>query len=399
MSKPRAAARESLRCMIPRIVYPQFFGLNKLPFRLRPDAEFVYAGSEYARARTKLKGGLKERLRVLLLLGNPGLGKTLLLDDALQTLETDWTLCRIKQPRISAKELLEALILQVGSSIGGEAIRSGSYAELLVSIDAIGARNLTPLLIVDDAHLMPPTTATALAEILARAPNLRIVLSGRPGMGLEEMAVRYLGGELTRIVELAPLSQSETKAYIDHRLSVAGSGNREIISAEAYLAIYQHTLGAPRLINVLCDAALHSACLRASGQLSSAEVLLATQDARWPEAVARDRAGGVRESSDASPDLVIAQLVVSVGEKTMSTWPLRSGRVSIGRAPDNEFRLDARSISRHHCQVTTVDTVSIIEDLESVNGISVNGKMTKRHVLQHADQIQLGDHTLTYLLS
>jgi general secretion pathway protein A len=394
--------------MIPRIVYPQFFGLNKLPFRLRPDAEFAYAGPEYARARTKLKGGLKEPQRVLLLLGNPGLGKTMLLEDALQTLDPDWTLCRVKQPRISAKELLEALILQVGASIGGEGIRLGSYAELLVSIDAIGARNFTPLLIVDDAHLMPSTTATGLTEILARAPNLRIVLSGRPGMGLEEMAVRHLGSELTRIVELAPLSQSETKAYIDHRLSIAGSGNRELISAEAYAVIYQHTLGAPRLINVLCDAALHSACLRASGQLSSAEVLLATQDARWPEAVARDRAGGSvtaaptdgRESGDPdSEDLVIARLVVSVGEKTLSTWRLRSGRASIGRAPDNEFRLDARFISRHHCQVTTVDTVSTIEDLGSANGMSVNGKSTKRHVLQHADQIQLGDHTLTYLLS
>ena len=410
MSKARAAARESLRCMILRIVYPQFFGLNKLPFRLRPDAEFVYAGTEYAGARTRLKAGLRAAPRVLLLLGNPGLGKTMLLDEAVRTLEAeaDWTLCRIKQPRISSKELLEALVLQIGSSTGGEENRSGSYAELLVTIDAIGAQKLRPLLIVDDAHLLPPTAATALSEILARVRNIKIVLSGRPGMGLEEMAVRFLGGERTRIIELAPLSQGETKAYIEHRLSIAGGGNRELISADAYLMIYQHTAGAPRLINALCDAALHSACLRASGQLSSAEVLLATQDARWPEAVARDRASssvtaeqtGVRGDGDTSSvDPVIAQLVVSVGDKTLETWPLRPGRVSIGRATDNEFRLDARFVSRHHCQVTTVNTVSTVEDLESVNGISVNGKETKRHVLQHEDQIQLGDHTLTYLLT
>ncbi|HEY0745314.1 MAG TPA: FHA domain-containing protein [Steroidobacteraceae bacterium] len=394
--------------MIPGIVYPQFFGLNKLPFRLRPDTEFVYAGTEYARARIKLRSCLPES-RVLLVLGNPGVGKTLLLDEALQTLEDDWTVCRIKQPQISSKELLEALILQVTSSGGAEGSGSGTYAELLVCIDAIGARKFTPLLIVDDAHLLPPTATVALAEILTRAPNMKIVLSGRSGMGLEQMAVRFLAGEQIRIIELAPLSQSETRAYIDHRLSIAGSVNRELLSADAYSMIYQHTGGAPRLINVLCDAALHSACLRASGQLSSAEVLLATQDARWPEAVARERPGGgvpadqahVPESHDASsadPD-VIAQLVVSVGEKTLLTWPLRPGRVSIGRAADNEFRLDARFISRHHCQVTTVDTVSVIEDLESVNGLSINGRVMKRHVLEHADQIQLGDHTLTYLVS
>jgi type II secretory pathway predicted ATPase ExeA len=394
--------------MIPCIVYTQFFGLKKLPFRLRPDVEFVYAGTEYARARTKLRSSLTES-RVLLVLGNPGVGKTLLLDEALQTLEDDWTVCRIKQPQISSKELLEALILQVTSSVGAEGSGSGTYAELLVCIDAIGARNLTPLLTVDDAHLLPPTAAVALAEILARAPNIRIVLSGRSGMGLEQMAARFLGSEQTRIVELAPLSQNESKAYIEHRLFIAGSVNRELLSADAYPMIYQHTGGTPRLINVLCDAALHSACLRASGQLSSAEVLLATQDARWPEAVARDRSGGSvsadpthaaepLDPSSADPD-VIAQLVVSVGEKTLLTWPLRPGRVSIGRAADNEFRLDARFISRHHCQVTTVDSVSVIEDLESVNGLSINGRVMKRHVLKHADQIQLGDHTLTYLIS
>jgi hypothetical protein len=227
-------------------------------------------------------------------------------------------------------------------------------------------------------------------------------------MGLEQMAARFLASEQIRIIELAALSQSETKAYIDHRLSIAGSVNRELLSADAYPMIYQHTGGTPRLINVLCDAALHSACLRASGQLSSAEVLLATQDARWPEAVARDRPGAglpgdpahVSEAraSSADPD-VTAQLVVSVGDKTLLTWPLRPGRVSIGRAADNEFRLDARFISRHHCQVTTVDAVSVIEDLQSVNGLSINGRVMKRHVLEHADQIQLGDHTLTYLVS
>ncbi len=394
--------------MIPGIMYPQFFGLNKLPFRLRPDTEFVYAGSDYARARTKLKAGLKEVPRVLLLLGNPGLGKTTLLDETVQMLEAEanWTLCQIKQPRISSKELLEAVILQIGASTGGESNGFGSYAELLAGIDAIGARKLRALLIVDDAHLLPPTAATALAEILVRVRSIKIVLAGRPRMGLEEMAARFLGGEHTRIIELAPLSQSDTKAYIDHRLSIAGGGNREFISADAYAMIYQHTAGAPRLINVLCDAALHSTCLRASGQLSSAEVLLATQDARWPEAVSRDRAGGegtedqasVRDDAS-SPDLVIAQLVVSVGEKTLATWPLRPGRVSIGRAPDNEFQLDARFVSRHHCQVTTVNAVSVIEDLESVNGFRINGTEMKRHVLQHADQIQLGDHTLTYLVS
>jgi general secretion pathway protein A len=368
--------------MIPGIVYPPFFGLDKLPFRLRPDAQFLYAGSDYLRARTKLIG-LKDRPRVILLLGNPGLGKTMLLDDALRALGADRAVCRIKQPRISANELLEALVLQLGPSLAG--------------IDANGARACAPLLIVDDAHLLPPSTAMALTDILTRAPDIKVVLSGRSGVGLQEMAAQFLAGEEPLLIRLGPLSQYETRAYIEHRLSIAGGKNREFITAEAHPLIYQQTAGAPRLINVLCDAALHAACLRASVQVSTAEVLLATQDSRWPDAVARDRAGSGGAGSGATPDAVLAQLVVSVGQETLSTWTLRPGRAGIGRALDNEFRLDARFISRHHCQVITAEAVSIVEDLESVNGISVNGKLVKRHVLEHADQIQIGDHTLTYL--
>jgi hypothetical protein len=364
--------------MILGIVYPQFFGLDKLPFRLRPDAQFLYPASDYVRARTKLLIGLKDRPRVLLLLSNPGLGKTMLLDDALRALGAECTVCRIRQPRVSPDELVEALVLQLGSPPAG--------------IDSIGTSDLKPLLVIDDAHLLPPSTAAAVTEILIRAPNIKVVLSGRSGVGLEEMAAMFLAGEIPLIIRLGPLSQNETREYIEHRLSSAGSKSREFITAEAHPLIYSQTAGAPRLINVLCDAALHTACLRASLQLGPADVLLATQDSRWPDAVARDRAG-----SGAMPEPVLAQFVVSVGQEILSTWTLRPGCAGIGRALDNEFRLDARFVSRHHCRVTTVEAVSIVEDLESVNGISVNGRLVKRHVLENADQIQIGDHTLTYL--
>lgn len=388
-------------------MYPQFFGLQKLPFRLRPDAEFLYPGAEYLRARAKLLMGLKGRHRVFLLLGHGGLGKTMLLEDVLKSLDAESTCCRINQSQITANELLEALVRQTSSSATeAEGSHSRPFAELAAGLDEIGKRNSASLLVVDDAHLLPPSTAMAFIEILTRVPNIKVLLAGRAGLGLEEMAMRFLAGEQPSVVRLSPLTPQETRNYIDHRLNVAGARNRELIAADCYPLIFQQTAGAPRLINVLCDAALHTASLRASGQLASTEVLAALQDSRWPEALARDRAGaGAR---DTNPDEireisidnvpVQAQLVVSVGDKTLWSRPLPHGRVRIGRASDNEFRLDTRFVSRHHCQVITVGSVSTIEDLESVNGISVNGRLVKQHVLKHADKVQLGDHTLTYLL-
>ena len=385
-------------------MYTQFFALSKLPFRLRPDAEFLYAGSGHVRASNSVVISLEQHSRAHVLIGHPGLGKTMLLNDVVGSLADNYAVCRIKQPRISTGELLESLVMQVApADAETELAQSSTAADRLGSLSAIASRQKPPLVAVDDAHLLPAGTVNSLNEVLRRIPTLKLILCGRSGQGLEESAMRLLGGDDPKITRLAPLTATETREYSDHRLRIAGS-DRELISAEAHEMIYHYTSGAPRLINVLCDAALHTACLRAGGQIGPAEVLLATQEANWAEAVARGRPeSSIREDLEipgdmAACDFLQAQLIVSQGETTLSTWTLTPGRVTIGRARDNEFRLDARFVSRHHCRVTTVGGVSTIEDLQSVNGISINGRAQKRHVLKHQDRIQLGDHTLTYLL-
>jgi general secretion pathway protein A len=379
-------------------MYPQFFGFDKLPFRLRPDPEFLYSGAEYLPARAKLLAGIHGNSRLVLLVGAGGVGKTLLLEDVLGDITGKFTLCRINQPHISATELLQALLLQLGApSVGPSTSRPRLLEELTAAVDALGTDKGAPVLIVDDAQLLAGGTVSAFAEILNRVPRLKILLAGREGQPLADIAARTRLAQRPLQVQLRPLNADGSKAYIERRLAVAGAAGKELFTAEAYAVVFQQTGGAARLINVLCDAALHAACARASGHVSAAEILLATQDSRWPEAIARDRAStGV--SAEVTP-LVSARLSISHGAEHIAAWPVNDGRISIGRATDNELRLEARFISRHHCQVVTVGSVSTIEDLGSVNGICVNGKAVKRHVLQHADEITLGEHVLTYLVS
>ncbi|MHB8726469.1 MAG: FHA domain-containing protein [Casimicrobiaceae bacterium] len=389
-------------------MYPQFFGFDKLPFRLRPDSEFLYAGTEYSRARAKVLADLKGRARLILLTGPAGAGKTLLLDDVLGEIQSRYTLCRINQPHISATELLQALLLQLGAaSIDPAAGAAQLFAALSAAIGSIGAPDRAPLLVVDDAQLLAAGTLNAFAEMLRREPRLRLLLAGRSGEQprWEESAARIAAPGTPSQVQLHPLSAEHVRTYIERRLAVAGAGGKELFTPDAYSMVFQQTAGAPRLINVLCDAALHAACTRAAGQVGSTEILMATQDPRWPEAVARDKAGsnaavprsgGPAEAASAVP---AARLMVALGSQHIGAVPLNAGRISIGRAADNELRLDARFISRHHCQVVTVGDVSTIEDLDSVNGMLVNGKAVKRHVLQHEDQVTLGEHVLTYLVS
>jgi general secretion pathway protein A len=389
-------------------MYPQFFGFHKLPFRLRPDPEFLYSGKEYLQARAAVIAAIRGSARVVLFLGPPGVGKTLLLDDVLHEVSGHFAACRINQPHISATELLQAVVMQLGTtSVEGDGNHPQLLSEVAAALDAAGSRAAPPMLVIDDAQLLTGATLVTLGDLLARAPRLKILLVGQhdpqqPGGGL---AARVVVAQKPRQVHLAALGPDGSRAYIEHRLNVAGGGGKELFTADAHTMIYQHTGGSPRLINVLCDAALHAACLRASGQVSAAEILVATQDARWPDALAREKARpGIESHVEPTPDeeestTAVAQLLVSHRKEHIATWPLEAGRISIGRASDNEMRLEAAFISRHHCQIVTVGTVSTVEDLGSVNGIAVNGKLVKRHVLQHADQIVVGEHVLTYVVT
>ena len=389
-------------------MYPQFFGFHKLPFRLRPDPDFLYLGKEYLRARNDVIAAIRGNARVVLFLGPPGVGKTLLLDDVLHELSGQFAACRINQPHISATELLQAIVMQLGTTmVEGDGNPTGLLSEVAAALDAAGSRSAPPMLVIDDAQLLTGAVLVTIGDLLARAPRFKLLLAGRndaeqAGGGL---VARVVVAQKPRLIQLAPLSPDGAKAYIEHRLNVAGAGGKELFAADAHAMIYQHTGGLPRLINLLCDAALHAACLRASGQVSAAEISVATQDARWGEALAHEKTHFGTESHGESPVAeheeppAAAQLLVSHRNEHVATLPIATGRISIGRANDNELRLDASFVSRHHCRIVTAGNVSTIEDLGSVNGIVVNGKAVKQHVLKHADKIVVGEHVLTYMVT
>jgi general secretion pathway protein A len=70
----------------------------------------------------------------------------------------------------------------------------------------------------------------------------------------------------------------------------------------------------------------------------------------------------------------------------------------VGRTPDNDLQIDSKFISRHHCQfVTGSDGLTVVEDLNSTNGIMVFGKRVRRHTLRDGDVVTLGQHEILYV--
>ena len=76
---------------------------------------------------------------------------------------------------------------------------------------------------------------------------------------------------------------------------------------------------------------------------------------------------------------------------------MRLGRLIIGRTFDNDLQMDSKFISRHHCQIITTAEGSVLEDLNSTNGVYVKSKRVRKHHLNDGDVIVLGKHEIMYL--
>src|SRR6201996_9753765 len=92
----------------------------------------------------------------------------------------------------------------------------------------------------------------------------------------------------------------------------------------------------------------------------------------------------------------MARLVLSLESQVMAEYNMNKERYTIGRLPDNDIRIDNGAVSGHHSLIINILNDSFLEDLNSTNGTYVNGKLIKKHALQHGDVITVGHHQLRF---
>ena len=93
----------------------------------------------------------------------------------------------------------------------------------------------------------------------------------------------------------------------------------------------------------------------------------------------------------------MARLILSLNGQTMAEYNMTKERYTIGRLPDNDVRIDNATVSGHHSLIINILNDSFLEDLNSTNGTYVNGKLIKKHALQHGDVVTVGKHQLRYV--
>ena len=393
-------------------MYLDPFKLKELPFRLSPDPQFLYLSKQHARAKAYMESTIWFTDGFVVITGEIGAGKTTLIESFLKEIQTDVVVAQINQTQVSAIDFLQALLVQFGFSPF-----KMKKAELIATINNFlveqYAAGRKVLLIVDEAQNL---SMRVLEEIrllsgveTTKEKVLRIILAGQPELNekLDAPELVQLTQRIRLRFHLNTLSQTEMRAYIQHRLEVAGAGDRQIFAEDTFPEIYKYTGGVPRLINTLCDTSMMSAFASDKDNVSLQDVRSALEELQWVEFAARThhhvrpaeelRAPSPTAASDTGSHTSHGKILVATDGRTVQEIPLRVGRIIVGRTADNDLQIDSRFVSRHHCQIITTTSSCVIEDLNSTNGIYVKSKRVRRHYLNDGDVVMIGKHELIYV--
>jgi general secretion pathway protein A len=266
-------------------MYNEFFGLQRAPFNLTPDPEFLYLNSRHREALAGISYAILARKGFVILTGDAGTGKTTVLTRILGHLPP----ARIRSsvivnPTLTPSEFLEAALLDFGfrNISASKARRVTMLQEFLWKGNVEGKLSA---LVIDESHKL---SLEVLEEIrlLGNFESggeklLQIVLVGQSELDelLNRQHLRQLKQRIALRLTIEPLPSAEVEWYICHRWSKAG-GNEPPFAKAAVAYIADVSRGIPRVVNVICDNALLEAFGENSVQVEARHVMRVCRDLR-----------------------------------------------------------------------------------------------------------------------
>jgi len=268
-------------------MYKSFYNLKRNPFEITPDPSFLFPTTRHNEALASLYYGVTAHRGFVVLTGEVGTGKTLILRSLLGLLQRrDVAFALVFNPTLSPIEFMRYIALDFGLQAAGKA-----KDELIHVLNGFlltrHQKGLTTILVVDEAHHL---SSEVLEEIrlltnleTSQQKLLQIILAGQPELDqkLDFHELRQLKQRIALRCHLDPLNAIETREYMRRRLQIAGAnGAMQIFSAPAIEAVYTHSRGIPRLINTICENALLAGYAKHASTITSEIIDGVAQDLR-----------------------------------------------------------------------------------------------------------------------
>jgi general secretion pathway protein A len=245
-------------------VYSEFFGLNEKPFAITPDPRYLYMSARHTDALAHLLYGISESGGFIQLTGEVGTGKTTLIRSVLEQLPAKADIALILSPQLTTLEFLATIVQELRCPPPADRTVKAHIDVLNTHLMQAHAEGRRVVLIVDEAQTLSPELLEQVRLLTnletSKQKLLQIILIGQPELRelLDRPEMRQIAQRITGRYHLEPLRKDETRAYVSHRLRVAGTQN-DIFTKRAIHALYRHARGIPRLINVIADRALLAA--------------------------------------------------------------------------------------------------------------------------------------------
>ena len=243
-------------------MYESFYKLSTRPFQLSPDPKFFYGSPNHKRAMSYLRYGLTQGEGFIVITGDIGTGKTMLVN----TLFNDLSKENVVAAQLVTTQLEADDTLRMVAASFGLAHEGLDKATILKNLETFMSSRMRQgkrvLLLVDEAQNLPPRSLEELRMLSNFQLGGRVLFQSFmlgqvefrntiQSKGLEQMRQRVIAA-----YHLEPLDEEQTRGYIEHRLRTAGWTGDPKITDAAHADIYKFSAGVPRRINTLCDRLL-----------------------------------------------------------------------------------------------------------------------------------------------
>ena len=245
-------------------MYKDFYNLSESPFQLNANLDFFFNSAGHKRAKAYLRYGLIQGEGFVVVTGEPGTGKTMLVKELFQSLEQDKDIIigLMVTSQVGAEDTLRMLlsVFNISYEFNDNKVNLLSSLETFFKKKARQGKRV--LLVVDEAQNLPKESIEELRMLSNFEWEGRVIfqifLVGQEELGqlLYASGMDQVKQRIVATYHLKAIEENEIKQYILFRLSKAGWSNNPEFKEDVFAAIYQFTKGIPRRINTLCDRLL-----------------------------------------------------------------------------------------------------------------------------------------------